>query len=145
MSRSLLFNNLVNIFYDFYLNTLLLDEEKLFFDSNNLDFTNSDFDYYVLVKPQFLSADRVSIGNTYNSRSSILFLVKIYTSFSQGNFYHQDFVDKLLRFFEERKSNQGFRYSNPLITGPVVDLELKNYLVTNLSSEYRVDTKKTLT
>ena len=145
MNRELLFNNLINIFWDFYVNTLGLDQNKIFFDSNQLDFSNTEFDYYVLVKPQFLAPERASIGETYNSRSNVLFLVKIYTNLQQGEFYHQDFISKLLRFFEERKSNQGFKTTDPLVIGPTLDLELKNYLLTNLSSEYKVDTQKTLT
>lgn len=110
---------------------------KLNFEKINL--TKSEKPkYYFYIDAQILSSERSSLGQTYNERSYILFLIYIYTQ-KQNNTdsaEHQKSTAYMMDFFSHFKPSLSSRAGQTIVTGPEL---YEGFLLSTVSNQFQVN------
>lgn len=123
------------------------NNNQLSFKELEIDFNSAETlrkNHILLVFPSFITNQRASIGSTYQKKTNLLFLVRVYTNKNVQNIIHQAFVAKILNFFDTANLVLSFKSADTLITGGGIIREIPNWIISNVSSEYQAYEKKEL-
>ena len=130
-------NSKFMLFWDPYFN-----EYPIFFDQNLLNFKNSDVTSYggvLLAMPSIQGASRTSLGNTYNSKTDLLYVLRIYSKLDNGIETHEALKERCVHFFSSLNLSVGYESGNIQTIGPAqLDL-LQSYSITNVSRVFSVN------
>ena len=140
MEKSIqLISELNQAFNDFFNSTTDLknDKNKLIYQEANFKSSDvKDKDNVILVYPNITRNERASIGTTYESRTLVLYALRLYTNKNSGNNEHQKLISLLLPFFKAANPSSGYKSGDTLITGGVIIPDLKEWIISTLSSEF---------
>ena len=134
-------DNLNNSFDNFWDNYL---EIPTYYKENELDFTTDLIkkqSHIILLSPVISNVERTSLGSTFNKRSEIIYNIKLYTQNQLGNIGHQAVLNNCLRFYHEtqKEIQEALFRGSVSISGPIQDLIIKNYIISQASGTYIVN------